>query len=210
MSRRMIRERCASSIKSAGREDIYGMVNLGILYRDGAGVEKYPSQARDLFEKARAEGHPYAGRLLGLMAQNEGNADTAQVAAWFRESAERGDAWGAFYAADLIDKNPSLQANDGEAVRLYALAASQKAGKPSEAALKALEGTSKSAVGAEVQRTLKRMGQDVGDIDGVVGAKSKNAAATVLGGDAPKSTADMLMALVRKEWLDARPRLDML
>ncbi|WP_432283517.1 caspase family protein [Aminobacter sp. BA135] len=197
-------------MESAGRNDIYGMVNLGILYRDGAGVEKNTVRAAELFEQARASGHPYAGRLLGRMAVKANTADPATLATWYRESAERGDGWGAVFTAELLRENPSLQKDDGEVVRLFALAASYGDPTAAEEAKAALSKFGSRDVGKQVQMALARMGQDVGDIDGVLGSKSRDAAAAVLSGDVPREPRQLLIELLRKEWLDSRPRLDML
>lgn len=196
--------------ESAKREDVYGMVNLGVLYRDGAGVEKDLSRATELFEKARAKGHPSAGRLLGFMAVQNGNANTDTLLGWYRESAERGDAWGGYFAAKLLKDNPNLQRDSGEVVRLLALAASQNMKDISPEAKADLGKSSASDVGKEVQLALQRAGQDVGDIDGKLGARTREAATAVLGDDAPRDSRELLMALLRKEWIDSRPRLDML
>lgn len=196
--------------ESSGRQDIYGMVNLGILYRDGAGVEKNQQRAMELFEKARASGHPYAGRLLGRMAVQSGNADPTVLLGWYRESADRGDAWGAYFAAEVLKDNPSLQHDDGEIVRLYALAASQQADDVSDRAKAALDKASDRLVGQQVQMALQRMGQNVGDVDGVLGSKSRDAAQVVLGSPAPRDSGELLADLLRKEWLASRPRLDLL
>jgi hypothetical protein len=196
--------------ESTERNDIYGMANLGILYRDGAGVEKDPNRAMELFKKANDEGHPYAGTLLGMMAEENHSADAPTLLALFRQSAERGDAWGAFFAGDILKKVPALQRDSGEMVRLYALSASQETPKISDRAKAALNGADKRIVGMEVQQALRRMGQNVGTIDGVIGEKSRQAVATVLGQAAPKKPQEMLIALLHKEWIDSRPRLDML
>ena len=185
------------------RNDIYGMANLGILYRDGAGVEKDLNRATELFQKANDEGHPYAGTLLGMMARDTSGADAPALLALFRQSAERGDAWGAFFAADLLKDNRPLQRDDGEMIRLYALSASQQARNVSDKAKSALDNADKRLVGIEIQRALVRMGQDVGEIDGVIGEKSRQAAATVLGQEPPKKSQDLLTALLHKEWIDS-------
>lgn len=196
--------------ESAGRQDIYGMVNLGILYRDGAGVQQDTAKAAELFEKARANGHPYAGRLLGRMAVKNNAADPATLARWYRESAERGDAWGALFAAELLQDNPALKADDGEVIRLLALGASQNVPDASDEAKAALGKMGSRDIGMQVQAALARMGQDVGDMDGVLGARSREAANAVLGGAAPREPRQLLIDLLRKEWLASRPRLDML
>lgn len=196
--------------ESANREDVYGMVNLGVLYRDGAGVEKDQARATELFEKARAKGHPSAGRLLGFMAVQNGNANTDTLLTWYRESSARGDAWGGYFAAKLLKDTPTLQLDSGEMARLLALSASQDMKDVSADAKSDLGKISGSAVGKEVQLALQRAGQDVGDIDGKLGARTREAATAVLGADAPRDSRELLMALLRREWIESRPRLDML
>lgn len=196
--------------ESADRDDIYGQVFMGIMYRDGVGVEKDSAKATDLFEKARTRGHPYAGRLLGRLALKDKSADTSTVVGWYRESAERGDAWGAYFAAELIKDNPKLQRDEGELARLYALAASYQFKDVSDQARKALGGVSSTVVGKEIQKTLARMGHDIGDVDGKIGGKTLDAAETVLGTSAPRDARSLLMQLLHKEWIDSRPRLDLL
>lgn len=196
--------------ESSDRNDVYGMVLLGILYRDGAGVQKDTKHAAELFEKARAMGHPYAGRLLARLAQRENTSDAATISGWYRESGERGDAWGAFYAAELLKENPTLQKDSGEIARLYALSASFNFKDASDQAKKALDGVDALTVGKEVQLALKRAGQDVGDIDGRLGPRTREAASTVLGTTAPRNSGELLGELLHKEWIETRPRLDML
>jgi hypothetical protein len=196
--------------ESSDRNDVYGMVLLGILYRDGAGVQKDTKHAAELFEKARAMGHPYAGRLLARLAQRENTSDAATISIWYRESAERGDAWGAFYAAELLKDNPTLQKDSGEIARLYALSASFNFKDASDQAKKALGGVDGLTIGKEVQLALKRAGQDVGEIDGRLGPRTREAANTVLGTAPPRNPGELLGDLLHKEWIDTRPRLDML
>jgi TPR repeat protein len=196
--------------ESADREDVFGMVLLGVLYRDGAGVQKDPTRAAELFQKAHANGHPYAGRLLGRMALRDKTADVQTVAGWYRESAERGDAWAGYFAAELLKDNPTLQRDSGEVARLLALSASHNTKDVSADAKADLKKVDNSDVGKEVQLALQRAGQDVGEVDGKLGAKSRDAANAVLGSEAPRDPRDLLMALLRKEWIDSRPRLDML
>lgn len=196
--------------ESADREDVFGMVLLGVLYRDGSGVEKNATRAAELFEKARAKGHPYAGRLLGRMALRDKTADLNTVTGWYRESAERGDAWAGYFAAELLQDNPSLQRDGGEVARLLALSASHDTREVSANAKAALAKVDAVSVGKEVQFALQRAGQDVGTVDGKLGNRTRDAAQAVLGKDAPREPRELLIGLLRKEWIDSRPRLDML
>ena len=196
--------------KSVARQDVWGMLNLGLLYRDGVGVGKDENRAMQLFRDADKGGQPAAATLIALMMQDQGKGTPADILALYRRSAERGDAWGAFDAALMIGKDPSLADNPDEAIHLYALAAAQQTKDVSEQATKALKKADGKAVGRQVQQTLIRMGHDVGTVDGVLGRQSREAATAALGREAPKDTTELLIELTRKEWISSRPRLDML
>jgi TPR repeat protein len=196
--------------KSVARQDVWGMLNLGLLYRDGVGVGKDENRAMQLFRDADKGGQPAAATLIALMMQDQGKGTPADILALYRRSAERGDAWGAFDAALMIGKDPSLADGPDEAIHLYALAAAQQTKDVSERATKALKKADGKAVGRQVQQTLIRMGHDVGTVDGVLGRQSREAATTALGREAPKDTTELLIELTRKEWISSRPRLDML
>jgi hypothetical protein len=90
------------------------------------------------------------------------------------------------------------------------LAASQNAGDVSKDAKTALARIPEKAIASEVQATLARMGQNVGKINGKLGSSARKAAVAALGEDAPKDSRELLVQLVRKEWIASRPRLDML
>ena len=78
----------------AEQGDAMAQYNMGLLYRDGLGVDKDPEQALQWFMRAGAQGDPvaqvevgdlYAGVALGL-------ADYKSAAEWYRQAAEQGDA----------------------------------------------------------------------------------------------------------------------
>ncbi|MDW6025434.1 caspase family protein [Mesorhizobium sp. BAC0120] len=196
--------------KSTNRGDVWGMVNLGILYRDGQGVDKNTGKALDLFKQAEKGGQPEAGTLIGQLLLDTGNASPDEVLGWYRKSAELGQAWCAVTAADFIAAHPDLAKDSGEGIRYYALAASQNTGDVSKTARAALAHLSDKAIASEVQATLARMGHDTGRINGKLGSSTRKAAVAVLGAGAPKDSRELLVQLVRKEWITSRPRLDML
>lgn len=196
--------------KSVNRGDVWGMVNLGLLYRDGKGVDRDAARARDLFEQAEKGGQPEAGTLIGQLLLDTGEGSPEQVVSWYRRSAELGQAWCAVVAADFIAAHPDLARDPGEAVRYYALAASLNTQDISSGARASLKKFSDKAIAVEVQRMLVQLGQDIGKIDGKLGAGTRKAAVAVLGPDAPKDSRELLVQLVRKKWIASRPRLDML
>ncbi len=195
---------------SAARGDVWGMVNLGILYRDGTGVAKDVDKAKELFSKAHDGLHPYAGTLLALVLRDEGKTGNADLFKLFHASAERGDSYGAYYAAKMIEQDGSLGSR-ADAIHLYALSVARGGdngiAKAARARLAALE---PRAVNVEIQRTLQSMGAQGIALDGKVGSQTRAAAAQFLNGPVPSDPTDLLADLVGKEWIASQPRLDML
>ncbi len=195
--------------KSAERGDVWGEVNLGLMYRDGVAVEKDPARARSLFEDANRKLHPYAATLIALM-DRAGGADGPALLTLFRTSAARGDGWGAFYAAEIVSAEPSLQADADEAVRLYALAVARPSGQASDDARKRLAALPRERVVRVIQEALRRLGAGDIEVDGRIGPQVRAAAAEILGKTAPREPVDLLVEIVRHEWVGSTPRLDML
>jgi len=196
--------------KSAGRGDVWGEVNLGLMYRDGVFVSADPARAYTMFADANGKLHPYAGTLMALMDRKAGKTNKADQLKLFRESAERGDGWGAFYAAEIVSAEPSLAADPDEALRLYGLAVARRAGKASADARQRLAAVPAKQLVTEVQKALVRLGAGGIEVDGKLGPKVRAAAAEVLGTKAPADPVDLYVEMVRREWIETTPRLDML
>jgi TPR repeat protein len=196
--------------ESYERGDVWGAMNLALLYRDGVAVEQDTGRAKELLTQAHQELHPYAGRLLALMLRKEGSTDRAQIFRLFRESADRGDAWGAYYSAEMMREDPDLVQEEGDDVRLLAFAISRNGGTPSERAAQALAAVPGERVNTEIQKVLVRLGSRDIEIDGVLGGKTRRAAELALGRPAPRSPAELLSELIAEEWISSKPRLDML
>ncbi len=195
---------------SAGRGDVWGEVNLGMMYRDGVFVGQDGSRAYQLFDEANRKLHPYAATLMALMDRKAGKTDEAAQLTLFRESAARGDGWGAFYAAEIITAKPSLASAPDEALRLYGLAVARKAGKASEDARQRLAAIPQEQLVAESQKALQRLGATGIDVDGKLGPRVRAAAGEILGGKAPSDPLDLFVEMVGHEWIASTPRLDML
>jgi TPR repeat protein len=196
--------------KSAGRGDVWGEVNLGLMYRDGVFVKQDRERAYQLFEVANRNLHPYAGTLMAMLDKQEGRKDEAGLLALYRESAARGDGWGAFYAAEIVSAQPSLADDPDEAIRLYGLAVARKAGKASDDAKARLEAIPAERLAREAQKVLVRMGAQGIEVDGKIGPRVRAAAAEILGRKPPSGALDLYVELVRHEWIESTPRLDML
>ncbi len=93
------------------RNDIYSMNNLGLAYLEGKGVRKDFKRARELFSAATQGGHPAAPSNLGRMYRDgiSVRKNEAEAARWFEKSAERGDAWGAFWRGELAAQGKSAR-----------------------------------------------------------------------------------------------------
>ena len=129
---------------------------------------------------------------------------------------DHGSVWGhgslrgPEFSAETLQKHPALETSPGEAVELFGLAAAFTAKTPQKRGREALGKIPRKELGAAIQRVLKRMEKYDGAIDGIIGRGSRTAISEVLPDAKGKSHRDLLAALLRKEWIDARPRLDLL
>ena len=62
----------------------------------------------------------------------------------------------------------------------------------------------------DVQKALIRLGASGIEVDGKLGPKVRAAATEVLGTKAPADPVDLYVEMVRREWIETTPRLDML
>jgi len=199
--------------RSASREDIYGYHNMGVLYRDGKGTEQDFDAALGWFTKAHEGGHPAAGTAIGLLYFNGQGVEKSeeQATKWFRESAERGDAWGAYNTAWMLGQQ-SGEAAGRDRVRMLAMATivdpSSSAAEKGKADLKGANRTMKAKV---LQQTLTDLGFEPGPVDGQPGRKTREALSKFFEASdlAPVQGDDALVALIKYQWEQNRPRYDL-
>jgi len=199
--------------RSAARDDIYGYLNMGTLYRDGRGVPQEHEAALGWFRKAHEGGHPAAGTAIGLMYFN-GNGvakNEEEATRWFRESAQRGDAWGAFNTAWMLGRQ-SGEAAGRDRVRMLAMAVAVDPSSP--AAEKAEDGLEQAAPGLKakvLQQALTDLGFEPGPVDGQPGRKTREALSNFFEetGRSPVQGDAALIALVKHQWEQSRPRYDL-
>jgi TPR repeat protein/uncharacterized caspase-like protein len=199
--------------RSASRNDIYGFLNVGTLYRDGKGVPQDYEAALGWFKKAHEGGHPAAGTAIGLLYYNGQGVEKndEEATRWFRESAQRGDPWGAYNTAWMLGQK------DGEAagqdrVRMLAMAvAVEPSSQAAEQARKALGESRKNLKAKVMQQTLTDLGFDPGPVDGQPGRKTREALADFFksSGRSPSDGDEALIALVKHQWEQDRPRYDL-
>lgn len=74
--------------------DVEAQYNLGVMYDEGAGVERDLACAADWYRRAAEQGFVDAQTNLGLMYyQGQGvPQDYHEAARWFRQAAEQGDS----------------------------------------------------------------------------------------------------------------------
>lgn len=199
--------------RSASRNDIYGFLNVGTLYRDGKGVPQDYEAALGWFKKAHEGGHPAAGTAIGLLYYNGQGVekDDEEATRWFRESAQRGDPWGAYNTAWMLGQK------DGEAagqdrVRMLAMAvAVEPSSQAAEQAREALGEARKNLKAKVMQQTLTDLGFDPGPVDGQPGRKTREALADFFksSGRSPSDGDEALIALIKHQWEQDRPRYDL-
>lgn len=199
--------------RSAARNDIYGYLNMGTLYRDGKGVPQDPEAALGWFKKAHDGGHPAAGTAIGLLYFNGQGVEKNEEEAtrWFRESALRGDPWGAFNTAFMLDRQ-SGEVAGRDRVRMLAMAVAIDPTSPAaDQATEALGKTQGSNKAKVLQQALTDLGFDPGPVDGQPGRKTREALTKFFQETGRQSAQgdDALIALVKHQWEQDRPRYDL-
>src|SRR5438874_3362321 len=69
--------------------DPRAIYNLGIMYRDGLGVDKDRGKAKTLFLAAAAKGHALAQYGIARLSYDDG--DFAEAARWYQKAGDQGD-----------------------------------------------------------------------------------------------------------------------
>jgi TPR repeat protein len=202
--------------ESAGRGDIYGYNNLGLVYMNGlGGVEKDPELALDWFTKAADGGHPNApgniGELIAKGALGK-KADLGKAVEWFDKGLERGDANAGAYGAYLILSEGAGGLGPVDAAYRAGRAAALRDTVSVERARKVLAAISDAEVDEAAQRLLQALGADVVP-DGAFGDGSKAAYQSIAEkyGDTSLETdpVERLVDLARIHWTTTPFRVDL-
>jgi TPR repeat protein/CHAT domain-containing protein len=116
------------SERAADAGVLAGMVNLGLLYRDGLGVLKDYAEAVRWLRKAADQGHAHAQDNLGWMYEHgRGVAqDDVEAVRWYRRAAEQGHAISQNNLGWMYEHGRGVAQDDVEAVRWYRRAAEQR------------------------------------------------------------------------------------
>jgi TPR repeat protein len=162
--------------ESAGRGDIYGYQNLGIVYRDGlAGVTADPQAAAAWFQRAAEGGHPYAPGNLGRM-WNSGALGTdnqfGRAVEWYDVGLERGDGWSGANGAWIIMNREVPGLGPRDAALRAAKAATLRGADSAAEAQALLAGLPEGAIDGAAQMLVNALGGSVA-VDGDFGAGSE-------------------------------------
>ncbi len=113
--------------RAAEQGDAVNQNLLGVLYKDGEGVEQNDEEAVAWFRKAAEQGNASAQNNLGWM-YDEGRgvpqSDTEAVS-WYRKAAEQGEAMGQNNLGGMYAEGRGVPQSDTEAVSWYRKAAEQ-------------------------------------------------------------------------------------
>jgi TPR repeat protein len=94
--------------------DVEAQYNLGVMYDEGAGMQRDLTAAADWYRKAAEQGFMDAQTNLGIMYYHgQGVArDRAEAARWFQQAADRGDDEAAAYLERIEDAPPQAMQPD--------------------------------------------------------------------------------------------------
>jgi hypothetical protein len=114
--------------------------DLGVMLREGRGVEKDNEQAVQWFRRAATQGHSRAQFSLGLMLQEgQGVAkDLTEALGLFRRAAQQNHPEAQFYLGDILENGRGV-ARDRKEAKYWYDAASQQGFTKATAALKRMQ-----------------------------------------------------------------------
>jgi TPR repeat protein len=117
-------------LKAAEIGSLEAKWNLGLIYKDGIGVERNMEEARRWFEVAAGNGHPLAQYNLGLMylIGSGGESDLSKSIEYFTMSAEAGNPDAAFGLGELYLIGDAVTKSEEKALNWFMVAA--EAGHP--------------------------------------------------------------------------------
>jgi uncharacterized protein len=90
---------------AADRQLPTAFLNLGVMYEMGWGVKTDLTEAANWYQKAADRQHTAAMIDLGSLAVRGPKRDYEKALHWFLEAAERGDASGQFFVANLYEEH---------------------------------------------------------------------------------------------------------
>ena len=113
--------------KDAESGNVYAQYNLGVMYTNGAGVQKDNSKAFEWYQKAAIQGIADAQYNLGVMYTNGAGVpkNDSKAFYWYQKAAIQGDADAQFNLGYMYQFGQGVQKDDSKAVEWYQKAAIQ-------------------------------------------------------------------------------------
>jgi len=111
----------------ANRGDSWAQNYLGIMYKNGYGVQRDAAEAVKWYRKAAEQGNAAAQTNLGVMYE-EGlgiGKNYAEAVKWYRKGAMQGNAGGQNNLGTMYQKGRGVSQDDDEAVKWFRKAAEQ-------------------------------------------------------------------------------------
>jgi uncharacterized protein len=123
---RQLPEAAGAYRKAADKGSTAAMVELGVLFADGAGVAQDQAQARALFQRAAAAGNPRGATNLAALAGGGGAAsDPAEARALLQQAAASNSAEAEFELGVMLADGTGGPKDDAGARALFVKAAAQ-------------------------------------------------------------------------------------
>lgn len=115
--------------KAAEKKHPYAQTWLGWMYENGKGVPQNDAEAIKLYSKAVEQGHMDAQKFLDKLKAKGIIEDVpwkgAASTQYFRESAEKGDAYAQYKLGEMYRKGEGVPKDDAEAIKWYHKAVEQ-------------------------------------------------------------------------------------
>ena len=112
---------------AAEQGNAHAQNNLGVMYRDGRGVEQEHGEAVRWFRRSAEQGHAGGQTSLGAMYGTARGVyrDDTEAVRWYRLAAEQGHVIAQYNLGVMYGAGRGVERNDAEAVRWYRRAAQQ-------------------------------------------------------------------------------------
>ena len=111
----------------AEKGDAAAQLKLGVMYKNGEGVEVNYAEAAKWFRKATDQGNAEAQFNLGNMYKHGQGVEVnyAEAAKWFRKAADQGNAEAQLSLGNAYDDGEGVEENKAEAAKWFRKAADQ-------------------------------------------------------------------------------------
>lgn len=153
------------------------MVNMGLFYLRGTGVDKEPAKAAELFRRAADQGTGLAMYYLAHQySSGQGlKRSKKRAAEWYQKAVDSGIARAAFWLGSLYDDGKGVRRDRARAAELVAHALQQGSYDHAVKQMTTNDRAWSKQFRRELQKVMRREGFYDGPIDGSFGSGTKRA-----------------------------------